>query len=187
MIKLKNDLETAFKGSDAKDINDAGATIDETIEANFSKEEKSKKSIAEMLTFYKNEATHAKDQMAVKEIEKLEQELAAISEQPTSALELSSLATSLGNIKISIPQIKATLDKATTLKNIAEQVDDDFAKNFDNIIKEIEAADSVDKINLAEETLQNAEITLRGLMRKKQMKRKGCIMLPPSSVCAISR
>lgn len=128
---------------------------------------KPKASIKEMLALYKNDAIKAKDEAAVAEIEKLEQELAAISEQPTDALELSRVATRIGNIKVSIPQIKAMLNKATTLKNIAEKVDANFAKVFDNIIKEIEAADSVDKINLAEETLQNAEITLRGLMRKK--------------------
>ena len=51
------------------------------------------------------------------------------------------------------------------LKKIAEQVNADLAKIFDNIIKEIEAADSVENVKTAEINIDKAEKTLRGLMR----------------------
>ncbi len=109
-----------------------------------------------------------KDKTAVKEIEKLEKELATIPEErPRSQQELNERAAKLKTIRESIPQIKAALNKATTLKKIAEQVDNRFTEIFDNIIKEIEAADSVEKFKTAETKIDNAEKTLRSLMRTK--------------------
>ncbi len=139
------------------------------FEANWSTHvTKPKKNIGEMLTILKTAAKKAKDQAVVDEIEKLEKDLATVPEKgPRSQKDLEERATKLKNIKESIPQIKAILNKATTLKNIAEQVNADFAEVFDNIIKEIEAADSAEKVVSAANKLISKENEFRNLMRTK--------------------
>ncbi len=125
------------------------------------------KSIENMLVSFKDEAEKADNQADVEEIEKLEQELAAIPEQSTSSEELDENIDKLNAIWERIPQINAALNKATRLKEIAEQVDVSFVETFDNIIKEIEAADSVEKINLAKEKLNANEQVLVEIMKEK--------------------